>query len=251
LAPRELVANRHPPGRLELPAPQLTIASAEHQTWFGAGRTRRIAAHQPTLESAPCARVKPATGGAVLYPFERFTEKAKRVLQLTQAEAESSKHSYIGTEHLLVALLTVEDGLAARVLRELGLDLQQVRERIAGVLGRNEQVNLLQLIPTSRVKRVVEISFEQAREMGHNYVGTEHLLLGLLIEGEGIAAHVLQDLGAPLQKVRPLVYRHAAEVQPPLRFDDEVTALLRRAQEIALEAGSETIRLEHLRQVLS
>jgi ATP-dependent Clp protease ATP-binding subunit ClpC len=137
-----------------------------------------------------------------VYPFERFTEKAKKVLTLAQDEAEKSHHSYIGTEHLLLGLLREGDGLAAKVLANLGVEIDKVRSTIESVLGRNERVIVQQIIPTSRVKKVIEIAFEEAKRMNNTYVGTEHLLLGLLIEGEGIAAHVLEDLGASLEKVR-------------------------------------------------
>src|ERR1035437_7249550 len=142
-----------------------------------------------------------------LYPFERFTERAKKVLTLAQEEAERSHHSYIGTEHLLLGLLREGEGLAAKVLNNLGVEINKVRSTIESVLGRNERIIIQQIIPTSRVKKVIEISFEEARRMGNNYVGTEHLLLGLLIEGEGIAAHVLEDLGANLDKVRAEIDR--------------------------------------------
>ncbi len=137
-----------------------------------------------------------------MYPFERFTEKAKKVLTLAQDEAEKSHHSYIGTEHLLLGLLREGDGLAAKVLANLGVEIDKVRDTIDSVLGRNERIIVQQIIPTSRVKKVIEIAFEEAKRMNNTYVGTEHLLLGLLIEGEGIAAHVLEDLGANLDKVR-------------------------------------------------
>ncbi|HUY55880.1 MAG TPA: ATP-dependent Clp protease ATP-binding subunit [Candidatus Nanopelagicaceae bacterium] len=137
-----------------------------------------------------------------MYPFERFTEKAKKVLTLAQDEAEKSHHSYIGTEHLLLGLLREGDGLAAKVLANLGVEIDKVRTTIESVLGRNERIIVQQIIPTSRVKKVIEIAFEEAKRMNNTYVGTEHLLLGLLIEGEGIAAHVLEDLGANLEKVR-------------------------------------------------
>ena len=137
-----------------------------------------------------------------MYPFERFTERAKKVLTLAQEEAERSHHSYIGTEHLLLGILREGEGLAAKVLNNLGVEINKVRATIESVLGRNERIIIQQIIPTSRVKKVIEIAFEQAREMGNNYVGTEHLLLGLLVEGEGIAAHILEDLGASLEMVR-------------------------------------------------
>jgi ATP-dependent Clp protease ATP-binding subunit ClpA len=142
-----------------------------------------------------------------VYPFERFTERAKKVLTLAQEEAARSHHSYIGTEHLLLGLLREHDGLAAQVLASLGVDTDSVREVIRSVLGRNERTVIQQIIPTSRVKKVIEISFEEARRMGNDSVGTEHVLLGLMLEGDGIAAHVLQDLGVTLDKVRAEIER--------------------------------------------
>jgi ATP-dependent Clp protease ATP-binding subunit ClpA len=140
-----------------------------------------------------------------MYPFERFNEDAKRTLTLAQEEAERAHHSYIGTEHLLLGLLRNESGTAYRVLTDLGISIEPVRETIASVLGQNERIQIQQIIPTSRVKQVIEISFEEARRMGHNFADTGHLLMGLVIEGEGIAAHVLSDLGATLEKVIPAV----------------------------------------------
>ena len=154
-----------------------------------------------------------------MYPFERFTEKAKKVLTLAQDEAEKSHHSYIGTEHLLLGLLREGEGLAAKVLANLGVEIDKVRDTIDSVLGRNERIIVQQIIPTSRVKKVIEIAFEEAKRMNNTYVGTEHLLLGLLIEGEGIAAHVLEDLGANLDKVRheldSLLKEQGLEDEPP------------------------------------
>jgi Clp amino terminal domain, pathogenicity island component len=148
-----------------------------------------------------------------MYPFERFSEDAKRTLTLAQEEAERSHLSYIGTEHLLLGLLRVEKGTAYRVLTDLGIDIGTVRNVIRSVVGRNERILVQSIIPTSRVKKVIELSFEEARRMGDNYVDTGHILLGLIIEGEGIAAHVLEDLGATFKKVRPAV--EAALAQPP------------------------------------
>jgi hypothetical protein len=142
-----------------------------------------------------------------MYPFERFNEDAKRTLTLAQEEAERSHHSYIGTEHLLLGLLRNESSTAYRVLTDLGISIEQVRKTIASVLGQNERIQIQQIIPTSRVKTVIEISFEEARKMGRSDVDTGHLLKALVIEGEGIAAHVLADLGATLEKVVPAVER--------------------------------------------
>jgi hypothetical protein len=141
-----------------------------------------------------------------MYPFERFTERAKKVLTLAQEEAERANHSYIGSEHLLLGLLRAGDGVAAYVLNDLGVEIDGVRSAIDSLL-RGEDLILQEIIPTSRVKKVIEISFEEARRMGSNHVGTEHLLLGLLIEGEGIAAHVLQGLGVSLETARAGIVR--------------------------------------------
>ena len=149
-----------------------------------------------------------------MYPFERFTEDAKKVLTLAQEEAERSHHSYIGTEHLLLGLLRLSDGVGHRALVELGIDIGRVRQTIAAVLGRNERIIIQQIIPTSRVKKVIEISFEQARRMGQNFVNSGHLLIGLVIEGEGIAAHVLQDVGADAASVTAMVERLMDESRP-------------------------------------
>ena len=143
-----------------------------------------------------------------MFPFERFTERAKKVLALAQEEAERSHHSYIGTEHVLLGLLREGDGIAGKVLNNLGVEIDKVRQTVESLVGRDKGLTVLQqIIPTSRVKKVIELSFEEARRTGHNYVGSEHLLLGLLTEGEGIAAHVLLDLGATLDKVRVEIER--------------------------------------------
>ena len=157
-----------------------------------------------------------------MYPFDRFSDGAKKVLTLAQEEAERSHHSYIGTEHLLLGLLRQEEGVAAKALNNLGVKIGAVRSTIESVLGRNQRIIIQQIIPTNRVKKVIEISFEEARRMGNNYVGTEHLLLGLLIEGEGIAAHVLDDLGANLEKVRGEIDRFYHETPEGAAGESEV-----------------------------
>ena len=199
-----------------------------------------------------------------MYPFERFTERAKKVLTLAQEEAERSHHSYIGTEHLLLGLLREGDGLAAKVLGNLGVEIGKVRQTIESVLGRNERIVIQQIIPTSRVKKVIEISFEEARRMGHNYVGTEHLLLGLLIEGEGIAAHVLEDLGANLEKVRNeierLLHDSTVEESEPAPKKPSKTPLLdqfgRDLTDLARKSGLDPVigretEIERVIQILS
>ncbi|MGH7760250.1 MAG: Clp protease N-terminal domain-containing protein [Candidatus Dormibacteraceae bacterium] len=158
-----------------------------------------------------------------MYPFERFNEDAKKSLTLAQEEAERSHHSYIGTEHLLLGLLRVQKGTAYRVLTGLGVDIVTVRGVIKSVLGRNERILIQSIIPTSRVKKVIELSFEEARRMGDNEVDTAHMLLGLIIEGEGIAAHVLTDLGATLEKVRPAIERSRSTPAPERPPDHPAT----------------------------
>src|ERR1700674_215833 len=164
--------------------------------------------------------------GPAMYPFERFNEAAKKSLTLAQEEAERSHHSYIGTEHLLLGLLRVENGTAYRVLTALGVDITTVRGVIKSVLGRDERILIQSIIPTSRVKKVIELSFEEARRMGDNEVDTGHILLGLIIEGEGIAARVLTDLGASLEKVRPAI-EHARSAPPHQRSSVQPTTPLR------------------------
>jgi len=176
-----------------------------------------------------------------MYPFERFNEDAKKSLTLAQEEAERSHHSYIGTEHLLLGLLRVQSGTAYRVLTDLGVDLVTVREVIKSVLGRNERILIQSIIPTSRVKKVIELSFEEARRMGDNEVDTAHILLGLIIEGEGIAAHVLTDLGATLEKVRPSIERAQAT---PMRERPSVRPAPAHGE--ALPSGDATALLELL-----
>jgi ATP-dependent Clp protease ATP-binding subunit ClpC len=154
-----------------------------------------------------------------VYPFERFSEDAKMVLTLAQEEAERSHHSYIGTEHLLLALIR-QDGVGGRTLLALGLTAADLRTRIAAVLGGKERIVIQQMIPTSRVKRVIEIAFEEARRQESHQVGTDHLLLALMIEGEGIAARVLGDRGITVGSLRAEIQRQreggpAEESSPP------------------------------------
>ncbi len=136
-----------------------------------------------------------------MYPFERFSDDAKLALQMAQEEAERARHSYIGTEHLLLGLLRIERGVAYRVLAGLGIAAGPLRSKIAMAVGSGERGLIKNIIPTTRVKRVIEIAFEQARRMGHDHVDTGHLLLALVFEAQGLAAQVLTDLGATRDKV--------------------------------------------------
>ena len=150
-----------------------------------------------------------------MYPFQRFTEDAKRVLTTAQKEAEASGHSYIGTEHILVALLLVP-GNSRTILTGMGIEIEQVRDRIRHVLGRNERIVVQQMIPTSRVKHVIELAFSEAVRLGSETVDTHHLLLGLVLEGESIGAKVLEDLGATRDRVMAEVGVAGAEPEQEL-----------------------------------
>src|SRR6266508_962243 len=137
--------------------------------------------------------------------FDKFTERARRVLQLAQEEAQRFNHNYTGTEHLLLGLVREGEGVAAKVLGNLGVDLNKVRSAVEFIIGRGERTVTGDIGLTPRAKKVIELSVEEARRLNHNYIGTEHLLLGLVREGEGIAAGVLESLGVSLDKVRQQV----------------------------------------------
>ena len=134
--------------------------------------------------------------------FEKFTERARKVLSLAQDEAQRFNHNYIGTEHLLLGLVREGDGVAAKVLANLGVELQKVRSAVEFIIGRGDRIVLGEIGLTPRSKKVIELAVDEARRLNHHYIGTEHLLLGLVREGEGIAAGVLESLGVNLEKVR-------------------------------------------------
>jgi ATP-dependent Clp protease ATP-binding subunit ClpC len=135
-----------------------------------------------------------------VYPFERFSDDAKQVLVGAQKEAEQARHDHIGTEHLLMGLLQV-DSDARRLLQRLGVDEEMARTTMRNVLGHSERVIFQQIVPTARVKKVIELAFAAAQREQAWHVTPQHLLIGLMEEGEGIAAHVLQDLGVTLEAV--------------------------------------------------
>ncbi len=134
--------------------------------------------------------------------FDKFTERARKVLTLAQEEATRLNHNYIGTEHLLLGLVREGDGVAARVLANLGVELPRVRAAVEHIVGRGDRMIVGEVGLTPRAKVVIELGVNEARRLGHHYIGTEHLLLGLVHEGEGIAAGVLESLGVNLEKVR-------------------------------------------------
>ncbi len=139
--------------------------------------------------------------------FERFTERARQVVVLAQEEARTLKHNYIGTEHILLGLLREEEGLAARVLESLEITVERVRAQIVRVVGSGEEVTSGQIPFTPRAKKVLELALREALSLGHNYIGTEHILLGLVRENEGVAARILLDFDADSEKIRNEVIR--------------------------------------------
>jgi ATP-dependent Clp protease ATP-binding subunit ClpC len=139
--------------------------------------------------------------------FERFTQRARQVVVLAQAEARMLNLHYIGTEHILLGLLREGDGLAAKALESLGIGLDAVRQQVEEVTGRGYQAPSGHIPFTPQAKKVLELSQQEALRLGHNYIGTEHLLLGLLRESDGVAAQVLVRLGADLNRVRQEVIR--------------------------------------------
>jgi ATP-dependent Clp protease ATP-binding subunit ClpC len=134
--------------------------------------------------------------------FDKFTERARKVLTLAQEEATRFNHNYIGTEHILLGLVREGEGVAAKVLSNLGVELNRVRSAVEFIIGRGDRPTTGEIGLTPRAKKVIELAVDEARRLGHHYIGTEHLLLGLVREGEGIAAGVLESLGVNLEKVR-------------------------------------------------
>src|SRR6202045_2307109 len=137
--------------------------------------------------------------------FERFTDRARRVVVLAQEEARMLNHNYIGTEHILLGLIHEGEGVAAKALESLGISLEAVRQQVEEIIGQGQQAPSGHIPFTPRAKKVLELSLREALQLGHNYIGTEHILLGLIREGEGVAAQVLVKLGADLNRVRQQV----------------------------------------------
>src|ERR671936_1725225 len=139
--------------------------------------------------------------------FDRFTEGARHVVVFAQDEARELRHNYIGTEHVLLGLLRDEEGLAARVLESLHVTREDVRTRAAQIVGQGEEVTTGQIPFTPRAKKVLELAMREALSLGHNYIGTEHILLGLVRENEGVAARILLDFDADAEKIRNEIIR--------------------------------------------
>jgi prophage maintenance system killer protein len=154
--------------------------------------------------------------------FARFTDRARRVMVLVQEEARLLNHNYIGTEHLLLGLIREHDGVAAKALATSGISLEAVRAQVEEIIGQGESAPTGHIPFTPRAKKVLDLSLREALQLGHNYIGTEHLLLGLIREGEGIAAQVLVNLGAGHARLRKQVLRLLADGTPPSSEESEL-----------------------------
>jgi ATP-dependent Clp protease ATP-binding subunit ClpA len=182
--------------------------------------------------------------------FERFTDRARRVVVLAQEEARLLNHNYIGTEHILLGLIHEGEGVAAKALQSLGISLEAVRSQVEEIIGHGEAAPTGHIPFTSRAKKVLELSLREALQLGHSYIGTEHILLGLIREGEGVAAQVLQKLGAGLESVRSqVVALLGGDIEPPPleggryfgRFTERARAVLGLASESARGLGHQDI----------
>src|SRR5262249_50298950 len=134
--------------------------------------------------------------------FERFDQRARQAVDLAQEEARMLNHNDIGTEHILLGLIDVDKGVAAQALESLGISLDDVRQEVEGIIGQGQQAPSGYFPFTPRAKKALELSLREALQLGHGYIGTEHILLGLIREGDGVAAQVLVKLGADLNRVR-------------------------------------------------
>ena len=196
--------------------------------------------------------------------FDKFTARARRVLTLAQEEAQRFNHNYIGTEHLLLGLVREGDGVAAKVLANLGVELQNVRSAVEFIIGRGDRAVLGEIGLTPRAKKVIELAVDEARRLNHHYIGTEHLLLGLVREGEGIAAGVLESLGINLERVRAETTKILSLTGPEDRPDEDtrwsdslassrpdvrskLAVELRQALDSILSAKSVAIQYQHFR----
>ena len=171
--------------------------------------------------------------------FERFTDRARRVVVLAQEEARMLNHNYIGTEHILLGLIHEGEGVAAKALESLGISLEAVRQQVEEIIGQGQQAPSGHIPFTPRAKKVLELSLRESMQLGHNYIGTEHILLGLIREGEGVAAQVLVRLGADLSRVRQQVIEllHGYQGKEPATTSDldERIALAEQCQRLSSE----------------
>ena len=160
--------------------------------------------------------------------FERFTDRARRVVVLAQEEARMLNHNYIGTEHILLGLIHEGEGVAAKALESLGISLDAVRQQVEEIIGQGQQAPSGHIPFTPRAKKVLELSLREALQLGHNYIGTEHILLGLIREGDGVAAQILVEGGVRLDPARTQVIRllHDSSGGQELAAADELVGRL-------------------------
>jgi ATP-dependent Clp protease ATP-binding subunit ClpC len=166
--------------------------------------------------------------------FERFTQSSRRVVVLAQEEARNLDHNYIGTEHLLLGLLREHEGVAARALESLGITLEAVRREVEEVIGRGQQAPSGHMPFTPRAKKILELALREALGQGKNYIGTEHILLGLIREGDGLGVQILMKLGAPPEALRARVLELAAEEPDPAPEELAADVVFRRSPSSAL-----------------
>lgn len=190
--------------------------------------------------------------------FERFTDRARRVMVLAQEESRGLNHSWIGTEHILLALMSEKEGIAARVFTDLGVDLPSLREQVTKIVGVGASSSVDHIPFTPRSKRVLELSLRESLQLGHNYIGPEHILLGLLREGDGVAAQVLVAHRIDLERVRdavielvrsPEAAKASGRIWPPtqsrcLHPDEDLVIT-------PLEAGIRTVRCGRCGQLIA
>jgi len=174
--------------------------------------------------------------------FERFTDRARRVVVLAQEEARMLNHNYIGTEHILLGLIHEGEGVAAKALESLGISLEAARQQVEEIIGQGQQAPSGHIPFTPRAKRILELSLREALQLGHNYIGTEHILLGIVCEGEGVAAQVLVRLGADSNRVRRQVIEQSSSTGL------EATLMEARASRIA-SPWRLTDVMDHLRSI--
>jgi hypothetical protein len=188
--------------------------------------------------------------------FERFTDRARRVVVMAQEEARMLDHNYIGTEHILLGLIHEGKGAAAKALESMGISLEAVRQQVEEIIGRGKHTPSGHIPFTPRAKKVLELSLRESLQLGHNYIGTEHILLGLIREGEGVAAQVLVRLGADLNRVRNqvIVVLHGREGQEvrerPASAGPTPSPIRFRAPEIMRLLSDITARLDAIEEHL-
>ena len=173
--------------------------------------------------------------------FERFTDRARRVVVLAQEEARLLNHNYIGTEHILLGLIHEGEGVAAKALESLGISLEAVRAQVEEIIGQGQSAPTGHIPFTPRAKKVLELSLREAKQLGHDYIGTEHILLGLIREGEGVAAQVLVKLGADLSRVRQQVIQVLAGGEAAVEQADAPTRLVRMTVPADLRQAEEQL----------